>query len=246
MSRKTPHRRADAKATGRDQRKDEVTESIADQARQMATRIRGLPREIVSSFVCVDAVARVARVQDLANEISVGFLPVIGWIERRRSGETSELVKARLHYALDEAFTCVQLEIPEYAGGRIKSHVVEPSAGAQRTAELSAVTLAFEKELLEWANDIETDERQRAIVESETRTKRTGVGKKAKPPNVPDKYKAVVKLWPEFEREMKATQQRPLIRRFREWLKVQPVHIVLDANFENWWNNVYSRQLRRH
>lgn len=241
VGREAPHRRADAKSTKRDQRQDEVTESIADQTRQMAACIRGLPREVVASFACVDPVARAAKVQEVANRISVGMLPVIGWLERRRPVETANLVKARLYLALNEAVTCALLEIPEYGGGKITSHEDEPSKGACRTAKLNAITHAFEENLQGWANDIETEERQRLITESGTQAKSNSVRKKVNPPKIPDRYKAVVKLWPRFKRE---TKGRPLIRRFREWLKKQQPPISLDSHFENWWNNIYSRQLR--
>ncbi len=71
------------------------------------------------------------------------------------------------------------------------------------------------------------------------------LGKKAKPPRVPDKYSRAVKLWGTFKTEKTNERKRPSMKMFREWLLRRPNPILLDANYENWWNQIYSPQLRR-
>lgn len=68
---------------------------------------------------------------------------------------------------------------------------------------------------------------------------------KMKAPSVPDRYKLAVKLWPTFELVMQEAKERATIRKFRDWLKKRSNPILLDDYFENWWNNIYRRQLRR-
>jgi len=137
-------------------------ETIAERARQMAERIRRLPDELVASFALTDSRERVSRMRGIATELSFGMFPVITWLERRRSADTAELVKRRLSLVLHEAVQCAGFEIPEYVGGVIRQNGGQtPSEGARRTGELTATSILFAASLQEWADDIETEDKQR-------------------------------------------------------------------------------------
>jgi hypothetical protein len=102
----------------------------------MAERVGQLPRHVVDSFRLADPNQRVHKLEEAADEIAIGMLPVIGWLERRRSPGAAELVKRRMFLVLNEAVACAGMEIPEYAGGTIAPNTGEPSTGAMRTATL--------------------------------------------------------------------------------------------------------------
>jgi hypothetical protein len=73
-------------------------------------------------------------------------------------------------------------------------------------------------------------------------------GRKSPPkrpgPVVPEKYESPVKLWPKFDQECRDRHQRPMVRKFVDWLKRHHA-IDLDPDaFSRWWEN-YSRSLRR-
>lgn len=93
------------------------------------------------------------------------MLAVIGWIERRRSAETAELVKHRTFHALREAAECVRTGIPEYVGGTIAGTPGGPSEGARRTAELALFARALAKSLDDWAVEIEADHANERVSE---------------------------------------------------------------------------------
>jgi hypothetical protein len=125
----------------------------------MAERIRQLPREVVASFRLTDAEQRVQKLREVENEISFGMRPVISWLERRRSADTAELVKRRLFVVLSEAVQCAGMDIPQYAGGVI-ARVDEAAPGALRTGSVAVAARMFAASLVDWANDIEAEDRK--------------------------------------------------------------------------------------
>ena len=110
---------------------------------------------------------RVHNLQRFGSDILVRMLPVMNWIERRRSAETAELVKLRLHRVLYEAVECSRLEIPEYAGGEIRPAVGTQSlsAGARRTSEMGCNGyVAFAESLVSLGRrEIDAGETQRQV-----------------------------------------------------------------------------------
>jgi hypothetical protein len=130
----------------------------------MAALIGRLPCEVIASFQDSEPDRRVARLNDVTGDISLGMAPVINWLERRRPADTAELVKRRLCRVLDEAVLCAGHEIPEYAGGKVSRGGEVRSVGALRTATLVAAVKPFEQSLLGWANDIEAEESQRSQI----------------------------------------------------------------------------------
>ena len=70
--------------------------------------------------------------------------------------------------------------------------------------------------------------------------------KKAGKPVIPDRYRKAVALWPAFRKEMDPANKRPTLEKFKEWLKKRPNPILVDEDFNDWWNNTYTRQIRRH
>lgn len=134
------------------------TDTVAGQARQMAVRINRLADDVVASFVDTDADQRVSRLHRIANQIALGMLPVINWIERRRPPEAADLVRSRLVLVLDEVVACPRYDIPEYAGGKKNRRGGPPSDGAKRTASLFVTANAFAVSLEAWANDIEAEQ----------------------------------------------------------------------------------------
>jgi hypothetical protein len=126
----------------------------------MAALIGRLPHEVVESFQDSEPDRRVARLNDVTGDISLGMAPVINWLERRRPADTAELVKRHLCSVLDKAVLCAGHEIPEYAGGKVSRGGEVRSVGALRTATLVSEVRRFEQSLLGWANDIEAEESQ--------------------------------------------------------------------------------------
>jgi hypothetical protein len=124
----------------------------------MAERIRQLPREVVAAFQVTDASQRVQKLRQVGTEVSVGMLPVIGWLERRRPADTAELVKRRMSIVLHEAVQCAGMDIPQYAGGVSARVEGEAAPGALRNAALTAATIVFGASLMDWANDIEAED----------------------------------------------------------------------------------------
>lgn len=161
-----PRRKAASAAdevTSEKQARREENATVADRARQMAERIRRLPDDLVTSFALANPIERVGKLKHIALEISVDMLPVISWLERNRPAANAELVKRRMHYALQEIVQCAELEIPEYSGGIIHRQSGEKpsSEGASRTAEIVVFVMVFSATLHEWAEDIEAEETSR-------------------------------------------------------------------------------------
>ena len=69
--------------------------------------------------------------------------------------------------------------------------------------------------------------------------------KRAKRPQIPEKYKKAMERLPSYQEEMKRQRKRWTVNGFRNWLRKLPNPIVLDEDFANWWNNIYRRQLRK-
>jgi hypothetical protein len=127
----------------------------------MADCFANLPSEIVSSFKMTDANQRTGKLRELATQMLFDMLPIISWLERRRSSETAELFKRRMDMLLSEAVGCAGMEIPQYAGGKRARVEGEPAPGALRTASLVAATTVFAASLVDWAGDMETEDKFR-------------------------------------------------------------------------------------
>jgi hypothetical protein len=138
-------------------------ETVAESARQMALLIDRLPDEIVASFKSNDARQRKAALETRATEIALGMARVIGWVERRRTIEAANLVRARADVVLSTAIACAEQEIPEFAGGSKPKAPIEggPSAGALQTASLFVTASLVANSLREWANDMEAEDARR-------------------------------------------------------------------------------------
>jgi hypothetical protein len=136
---------------------------------------------VVESFQSADPAQRVARLRQVEAEILVGMQRVIGWLERNRPAETAELVKRRMDSILREAVDCAGLEIPEYAGGTIARGVEKPSLGARRTATLAETANMFAASLLQWADDIEAEDEEKALRRADRRRSRIPPAKRTKP-----------------------------------------------------------------
>ncbi len=63
--------------------------SLSDHAREASERIENLGKEIVTSFKSNEAEMRVHNLQRFGSDILVRMLPVMNWIERRRSAENT-------------------------------------------------------------------------------------------------------------------------------------------------------------
>jgi hypothetical protein len=140
---------------------DKGQETVASRARRMADRIRRVADDVVGSFQFEDEKKRIAVLTDKTNEIFVDMLPVVGWLERRRSADTADWVRRRLLLVLNDAIQCAAFEIPEYKGGVVGRNDGMPSLGASRTAELVVMAMALSESLHWWADDIEADEASR-------------------------------------------------------------------------------------
>jgi hypothetical protein len=134
-----------------------VKETVATRAREMAQRIERLPAEIVQSFKSTAPNRRKERLRSIGTEILIGMAPVLSWLERHRHPGTSELVRRRLQFVVDEAEQCAGLEIPEYAGGTVvrRDGTESISEGMTRTATLVVPAKMLAATLMDWANDIE-------------------------------------------------------------------------------------------
>ena len=91
--------------------------SIADRARHAADRIVNIHNDLVASYQFTGADQRVHHLESIGTEIWVSMLPVMNWIERKRSAETAKNIKFQLHQVLHEAVECSRYAIPEFLGG---------------------------------------------------------------------------------------------------------------------------------
>jgi hypothetical protein len=129
----------------------------------MADLIKSIPGRIVESFKDSPPVdQRRARMLSACNEIDVGMLPVISWMERRTDSAKADLIKRRLRLVLDGAVDCVGYDIAEYVTGTPRRVSKVTSAGAAKAAVLLVTCMVFAALLHDQAGDIEQDEIEQA------------------------------------------------------------------------------------
>ncbi|MCE9553406.1 MAG: hypothetical protein K8T91_08525 [Planctomycetes bacterium] len=133
----------------------------ATAARHVASRLEGLLEEVRQSFTLTETEQRVARLKESTVTIQLDALPVIDWLERHRPSEKAVEVRQRLLFLLDEAVACVEMDIPEFAGGAISVSSEQPSVGAIKSLKMNVTASVMANSLREWADDIEIEDAQR-------------------------------------------------------------------------------------
>jgi hypothetical protein len=137
-------------------------ETTADQARQVAERIRHIHLDVTTSFQFRDASQRVKMIQQVGLEIVADFFPVLSWIERRRSVETARLVQQRVDNVLRMAVEAAAQGVPDKTVAREVAHAMGfPSKGVAQAAALLVTARLTANWLDDWASDIEHEDARR-------------------------------------------------------------------------------------
>jgi hypothetical protein len=128
----------------------------------MADRITRLHLDVDESFLIADSAKRVEKLQSLGLEIIHELFPVFSWIERRRSIEAANLVRARIDIVLTAAVKAAATGGPKPSIGRTVTQAMGSlSAGVKQAAEVLVASRIVAAYLVDWANDIEAEDRQR-------------------------------------------------------------------------------------
>lgn len=147
------------KQMGHQQSTTQKNETVADRTRSIADRVEAMPDEVVKSFKIVDPLTRQRAIQEICQRISFDFLPVLSWIERRRTVEAANMMRNRVFTVLEIAFQCSGMDIPEYADGVIsRVNGADGSEGIHKNASNVVTAIMTAALLRDWATDMEAAE----------------------------------------------------------------------------------------
>ena len=177
---------------------------------------------VVESFCDPDPAKRVAKMRETEGDIEFEMFPLISWLERRRSAETSVLVRRRLANVLSEAVACASSDIPEYVGGIVRPHTPgrDFSQGARRTAAMSVTAKMVAASLNDGAEEIESEDASKSRRPKDKRAAKWEAGGNS------DRSLKDVFLSPKewAEREGIAAKAVALEARLRRWRKKNPLN----------------------
>ena len=144
------------------ERPAQPTTPIARRAMEIADRIAELPRQFREMYHAGEpAEVRVNRLRPLVGEIRIGLVPVISMIERRWSPDKSFLLLQRVESVVMGFEQLAPQDIPEWWNKPHPKAEGAASDNAHRAAQLLVMAKLTAGFLVDWANDIEIEERAR-------------------------------------------------------------------------------------